>query len=81
MTVKFLFYSLFLFSSCALAFAAENEMPSRLPWEAYRNVPPPFCMPHQGLGVPIIKRELPIELQDRGDIMNHPQPQKNPSIE
>lgn len=64
-----------------LSLICDNDSPEgALPWSAYRNVhPPQDPTPRQGAPVPNLKPEAPIQLQNKGNFMNNPMPQQNPS--
>lgn len=53
--------------------------PQRAPKQIYpTNTPPPQARPNQGKRPPPPSRPNPMELQHHGELMTHPQPQKNP---
>jgi hypothetical protein len=56
----------------------QNPPPGLSPVEYPQNLMPPTKLPSQGT-FPKIQRQDPIQLQDEGNYMSHPQPQRNPA--
>jgi hypothetical protein len=55
----------------------ENSPPELSPEVYPQDKMPPIELPNQGT-VPKIHKPKPLELQDQGNLMSHPMPQRNP---
>lgn len=56
-----------------------TKPPERAPKQNYpTNNPPPQVRPNQGKRPPPPPRPNPLQLQHKGEVMTHPQPQRNP---